>query len=645
MISRSSALLPPLCVAMPGRLLRSFRYAPQRGFGIIRLIPLFLVIGLSACQTSPTSFDSVPRKEARRLFLQAAAKQRGGRINDALVLYEEYLDRYPGGEHAVRTLLNKGRLHEKKHEFRDARRAYRLVLDRYPDHPETGRATAGLLHLLYRERRYDQVIRQADQFLRHRENGPHRNRSAGHGPIYLVLGDTYMAQNRPLDAAYFYAKSGEADARNGGKRHPATENRLRTAAGMMEPADLLLLLERVTDDHSRAILLFELGRRQVERKEYEDGLKTLDQFTMLYPYHENRLEAEKLRRDVLDAFDSAGGPRRRRRVGVLLPLSGAFAAFGNKALKGVELAAAAEDTLELLVRDTASAPDRVPELIAELDRANVMALIGPVAASDMAAVEAQDRGIPLLALSQKQDITAAGDMVFRHFITPKQQVNAVVSYAVETMGLTRFAVLYPDERYGHLFMESFADELMTFGVRLLAAEPYDPAQTDFRNQVKLIASAPEIEALFIPDGPKKIALIAPQLRFYGLKNVCLLGTKLWHHPDLLHHARNFVQGAVIPEVFFAESGNREAAAFSTAFQEYYLEVPGFMEALAHDTAEILATVFRRPGILTRWDVRDALLSFQGRLATGFTRFDETGEPRKRMTLLRVDGDRFVELNP
>src|SRR6185503_654149 len=97
-------------------------------------------------------------------------------------------------------------------------------------------------------------------------------------------------------------------------------------------------------------------------------------------------------------------------LGVVLPLSGPFAGFGEQALHGVLLAAGvfpgaelgAHPTMRIAVRDSGSDPERAAAAVRELAAdPQVMAIVGPLvsATCESAAREAESLGVPLLALT------------------------------------------------------------------------------------------------------------------------------------------------------------------------------------------------------------------------------------------------------
>ena len=126
-------------------------------------------------------------------------------------------------------------------------------------------------------------------------------------------------------------------------------------------------------------------------------------------------------------------------------------------------------------------------------------------------------------------------------------------------------------------------------------ESYDPTQTDFANQIKKLvglyyprpeievmdeskqvtdtqdltekseAAAPEepteeeplpivdFEAIFIPDVYSQVGLIAPQLAYYDVTGIKLLGTNLWNSPKLVEMAAPYLQGSIFVDGFLART--------------------------------------------------------------------------------------------
>jgi ABC-type branched-subunit amino acid transport system substrate-binding protein len=252
----------------------------------------------------------------------------------------------------------------------------------------------------------------------------------------------------------------------------------------------------------------------------------------------------------------------------------------------------------------------------------------------------------------------------------------------------RYAILYPDEVYGRTFMDLFWTELQQYGGQVVGVEAYDPSKTDFSDPIRklvglyypvpqdLIASRPkgqrteshrrrgragndtnddeedeeleaivDFDAIFIPESPKMAGLLIPQLAFHDVRGVVLIGTNLWHSKTLLDLAGQYVQGAILPDGFFADSASTGVQAFVQRFEQTFEEKPGYIEAILYDSAMILFDVVRRPEVQFRSDILTALTDANGfGGVTGLTRFSEDGEVVKQAFLLRVEGDEFIELD-
>jgi len=77
-----------------------------------------------------------------------------------------------------------------------------------------------------------------------------------------------------------------------------------------------------------------------------------------------------------------------------------------------------------------------------------------------------------------------GEMVFRNFLTPSQEVEGLLDVAMGQMDLKRFGILYPDNAYGRYCMNLFWDRLNDMGGTVTAVESYGVDDTDFADQIK-----------------------------------------------------------------------------------------------------------------------------------------------------------------
>jgi ABC-type branched-subunit amino acid transport system substrate-binding protein len=121
---------------------------------------------------------------------------------------------------------------------------------------------------------------------------------------------------------------------------------------------------------------------------------------------------------------------------------------------------------------------------------------------------------------------------------------------------------------------------------------------------------------------------------------------LWHSEQLVDMSKDFAQNALMVDGFFKDSQSGVVQGFMDGYRRLYGEDPGIIEAFAFDTANLIFSLLNRPDIQSRPDLRWALQqSIIAQGATGPVYFAEDGEAIKRLSLLRLRGGRFVEIDP
>ncbi|MBW2568872.1 MAG: penicillin-binding protein activator [Deltaproteobacteria bacterium] len=613
----------------------------------------------------------------------------------ALAIYNEYLSKFPDGHLADTALIKTGAIFTKLGKNENARAKYKQLIAEYPKSPFVADARVETLITFYNEGRYGEVIKHSENTLKYDLTRIHLLR------IYALIGDTYMETGFPMDAANHYIL-----AYNKAKE-PKKQNvfaKLKKAVELLDMADITSLLSRKKDRLITGYLMYRSGLSKAGEEQYADAVKILAEFVEKFPSHENVNQAksliEKLEKKtrytigcLLPLSGSSGNIGRKALKGIELALN----QFSSQGI---------QSPVKIIIKDTCSDPEKAVMAVNELFEEQVAAIIGPIFTAETAAFEAQNKRIPIITITQKSNITDIGDYVFRNFFTPKMQVQTITTYAFERLGINKIAILYPDDNYGKTFMNLFWNDVIAYGGKVVGVESYNVDDTDFADPVKklvgLYYKVPEdlknagilienkdeegealedelkarqdikenedeaqkdieedeaqnkveekpeaivdFDAIFIPDAPERAGLIIPQLAYYDIKDVYLFGTNLWHSDSLISMAQRYMQNSVMPDVFFDESSSKKVRSFVENFEKTFRGKPGFIEAIAYDTAIILFKLVSQPDIQYRSELKNKLINlrnFQG--VTGLTSFDSNGDVRKKLYLLRIKKDKFIEL--
>ncbi len=430
-----------------------------------------------------------------------------------------------------------------------------------------------------------------------------------------------------------------------------------------------------------AEILYRLGLSYGSQGKNQLAIDTLARFIQDHPDHPDVENARQIVSLLAEHLF------KKNTVGCLLPLSGRFSTFGERALKGVELAVQDlsnqyHEKINVVIKDTRSDNDHAVRCVQGLAAEKVAGIAGPIITAEAAGQEAQHLEIPMIAMTQKTQVARDGEYVFSNFLTPEIQTQALASYALRMLQVKKFAILYPDDRYGRTYMRLFMDRVVEMGGEIVGVESYGTDQTDFSDAIKKLTRqfSPQVSAvksqepldsrdldedvdvqgdtsfshnrlptfdftaIFIPDSPAKVGMILPQLAYHDVTGCYLLGTNLWHDDSLIAAAEKYAANAVITDGFFARGMNSKARDFAERFRSLYGVAPGFVEAAAYDTLTMLVQVAMEPGVNSRGDLRAALAGkrvFEG--VTGRTLFDPDGNAQKELVFITIKQGEFREI--
>jgi branched-chain amino acid transport system substrate-binding protein len=621
-----------------------------------RAVPVLLAgmaLFLFACQPK----RSVPHKVTETRsdpFVIAEKYQQSGDLQQALTSYQVFLERAHKDERIPLALQRMAEIHLKLKNPETALSSLEKLSKAYPDYtwmPEVRYQISVILNQLGKyEASANNATRWLDQYQQHFLKKD----------VLVLLGENFCAMGKTEEAFFCWVEAKKA-WKDGPEKEIELDEKLKTLIITGSPELLSRLLESEWKTLYPPEIYYQMSLvflSQNEPGQAEKAVRDLMESTR-DPHWTSTGE------DILAQIEKEMAICENC-IGCLLPLSGPFAAYGQEVLNGITLGVVSASTdgtkIEIIIRDTAGKPEKaLDELETLVNTRKVVGVIGPLSSKTAAFIseKAQELGVPMIALTQRRDIVKTGDMVFRNFLTPAQEIDSLLQVAMDRLGLERFGILYPDNAYGRFCMNLFWDKLDEMGGSVTAIESYPPDVTDFADQIKKMVGlynkrktkgyeeAPpliDFDAVFIPDTYQRVAMIAPQLAFHDVLGVRLIGTRLWHSPKLLEMARNYLQGAVFSSGFVAESENPRVMDFVTDYKNNFGTIPGILAANGYDTIRLLKTILAENGPKTRDNLRQALLDvpvFDG--VTGPFSFDADGEALKAPLLLTISGSRTIPI--
>ena len=259
------------------------------------------------------------------------------------------------------------------------------------------------------------------------------------------------------------------------------------------------------------------------------------------------------------------------KIGVLLPLSGEIAAFGEPLQRAAELAVSVVNEqggllggrrLEVVVVDDRSDPEAAVAAARRLvHEEGVFALVtvsSPIALRVATEVTIPEQIVHItLATSPSISQLDDGGYVFRMVATDEQQAE-LLAVTAQRLGHERVSILHVDSEYGRDVARTFTRAYVDLGGRVAATVSYVPGKASYREELEAVA-LPGSQALVLVGYPESGAVIVREALEHGYFSRFVLS-----------------DGLAVPAFIQAFAGALEGAAGATP---YSLQWPNYTETL------------------------------------------------------------------
>ena len=338
-------------------------------------------------------------------------------------------------------------------------------------------------------------------------------------------------------------------------------------------------------------------------------------------------------------------------VGVILPLTGSAAVWGQNAKMGIELAyseiekelASNDIKIRLMFEDSKSDTRTAVTLMQKMvSRERVQIVIGDIASSSvlaMAPVAERNQVVLLSPGASNPDISKAGSFIFRNWQSDALEGEASANFVFNVLAQEEVGILYVNNGYGAGLMSSFTSKFQDFGGRIIANVSFEQDATNMRTQLNTLKNR-EIRTVYLPGYPKEMALVlkqAQELNYFPQ----FISTQSFDDPFILDNVGDAAEGVIytIPEP--ADSTSMTVRNFSQNYFKKFNKQPGVCSNTGYDAIRIVFYAIKN-GARSGNEFREffhKIKDFDG--AAGITTFDENGDVVRPFVFKTVKDSRFV----
>jgi ABC-type branched-subunit amino acid transport system substrate-binding protein/outer membrane protein assembly factor BamD (BamD/ComL family) len=596
-------------------------------------------------------------RDARELLNQADSLFSKKQYDQSAKTVGIFFARFPESIHRDRALFRLGEIYLTQRNYTRALGYYKELIERFPSSSFIFQARYKLGLCYFELKEYDLAIANLED--RSKITDPAQIKRIGE-----VLSTAYVAKKNFLAAVRELTLLAGSEQNNQNKM--GYLERIREIVDKNLSEDELRILSEGSK-YPSDIARLRLAALLIEQRQYRGAISVSNDFLEKFPSHPERMRGEMLLNEATSKLSSP-----RYYLAALLPQTGQLAFFGDRVLKGIQLAVhtynlqAPDSRVELLVKDTEGSPDKAVAALTELSSKNIVAAIGPLLTKEAEALVPflDNLKIPVITpAASGENIGTLSPWLFRNALTNSTQAAAAAQFALG-LRLKKYVILYPDDAYGRDLAHLFTKELEQ-KAEILATISYPPDVKDFGPYVRKIIEIdlrsrkiiipddelerkklfdeyiPSFDAIYLPGHADKVGLLIPLLAYYNIKDIEMIGSNDWHSPDLLERASRYAEGAVFIDGFFPESTDPAIQSVVEAYRSAYQEEPDILAAQAYDAAMMVFSLIKEQKD-TPLAIRDGLLALKDYPGiSGTTTFPGNGEAVKKLFTIKIKDGKFM----
>lgn len=326
-------------------------------------------------------------------------------------------------------------------------------------------------------------------------------------------------------------------------------------------------------------------------------------------------------------------------IGATLPLTGEAALWGNNTKDGIEIAREKINgnggingkMIEVVYEDTKALPAEGVNAYRKLRSTyDVQAIIDNAVSSvtlAIAPLAMKDSVVVISTGGTSPKISQAGDFIFRIWNSDAYEGEVSATFAHDTLGLQRVAILYVNNEYGVGLEDVFSNAFVSHGGQVVASEAFEQNSTDMRTQIVKTSRA-NPQGIYIVGYPKEVPILLRQMKEIGVA-ATMIGTVAFEDPQLIEASGNASEGLVYP--FPVAPNGEHVDRFNQEFAKRYGKAPGLTCDVGYDALMMIAKGIELSGGVSGSQVRNGLNTLKDYPGvSGTMTFDSNGDVHKPM---------------
>lgn len=428
-------------------------------------------------------------------------------------------------------IYERGNNHFKAKDYRNAINEFKKIIDRYENTDAYEPALYLTAFSFFKLNDYKSALSFGERFIKEFPSSSYTLNAAS------LVGESYFQRGEDYEAAYYLMKYYTQTEDSTGRKKSFSrilEVLPELSLKQLEKLHRIFMADAV-DEH----ILYHLAQREAREGNKKDAERDFNLLLRRFPDTKYSYEVEEYKR-FIDLGEASG------RAGVLLSLTGEYSQIGHQLL---DIVRRFEKTKELPFSlhylDTKSDPTEAIIAAATLiEDIHVDFLIAPIRLIEAFGVcgIAYGKGIPVILPMTSETKLEAIPVVFTPGQDQQEQAKLVAQYGMYDLGIREFAVLYPDYTRYRNIANAFAGEVARHNRDVVAMVSFQTDSITLKKEIEAIKKQ-RPEAIFLAMDKDMIINVTPQIAYYGLEGITLLGIDTFMDEKVPRLGERYVEGA------------------------------------------------------------------------------------------------------
>ena len=348
-----------------------------------------------------------------------------------------------------------------------------------------------------------------------------------------------------------------------------------------------------------------------------------------------------------------GCPQSAVKVGVVLPLTGDDATYGNAVKNGIELAFEEVQAdkeratpLDLIIVDSESDPEKAQKLLEEVyDQGALLAIGGVTSAEAKEMIGVADRydRVLISPSASSPGLTGISRNFYRIFPSDFAAASKMAQFVSQDLKIEEVVVVAEEaQEYAKGLQGAFGTSFEGLGGKVLEVVAYPPNTADFSGIIQRVMTLAPKAVYLATYGDDAGAMIQELRRLdYDGK---ILTTSAFSSPEFIAPVGEDAAGVFLTQsVFELDSDHAHIKTFVERYNAKYSKQPDIYAAHGFDVLGVVATAVEgRPPIPSEVPkgLRDDVKDFPG--VTGSIQFNEKGDVLKYPRIYIITQDLVLQ---